>query len=74
MFTIIGILFDLIWSLARFLLQVAVLMLVSGLVVYGIWWVFLESGAGPYLLGVIVVVVVWMVIGHFGDKSQAEGQ
>ena len=49
-------------------------MLVSGLVVYVLYWISIESGAGPYLLGGIAVVIVLMVIRHMDDKSKAEGQ
>jgi hypothetical protein len=60
---ILFVLIDIAWSIAIWLLKLALLMGVSGAAAWGLWWLFFESAAGPYLIGTAVIAITLRIVG-----------
>lgn len=65
---IIFFLIDIAWSIAFWLLKLALLMGVSWAIVYSFWFIFFKSVAGPYLIGAVVITVFLWIFGASTNK------
>ena len=61
------ILFDLAWKLAMIFACYVAIVAVG----MGIFWLFFESGAGPYLVVISILIIIGMVTSR--SKRDAEG-
>jgi hypothetical protein len=65
---VIFLLIDIAWSIAMGLLKIAFVFYACAAIAYGVYWLFVESPAGPYLIGAIILVVVISVVGAFNRE------
>ena len=68
---VIFFLINIAWSIAMELLKIAVLLYACAAVMYGVYWLYIESAASNWVIGITVIIVVFSIYKvRFSDSGK----